>query len=198
MASKTLPIGFSYELGGLSREESSQGNTTALILAISLVFIYIILCCLYESLLIPFAILLIVPFGLCGSFLLSSVFGIDNSIYMQIGLVMLIGMLAKTAILLTEYATERRREEGLSIVRATLSAASVRLRPIVMTASVMIIGMLPLMLAHGAGARGNAAIGTCVVGGMAAGTIAILLCLPPLFCIFERWNEMIRRKRQTS
>ncbi len=185
VASKTLPVGYGYELSGLSREESSQGNTTILVLTISLVFIYIILCCLYESLLIPFTILLVVPFGLCGSFLLSSVFGIDNSIYMQIGLVMLVGMLAKTAILLTEYATERRKA-GLSIVRATLSAASVRLRPIVMTASVMIIGMVPLMLAHGAGARGNAAIGTCVVGGMMAGTTAILLCLPPLFCIFER------------
>ena len=188
VAGQTLPVGFGYELGGLSREESSQGNTTVLILAISLVFIYIILCCLYESLLIPFAILLVVPFGLCGSFLLASVFGIANSIYMQIGLVMLVGMLAKTAILLTEYATERRKE-GLSIVRATLSAASVRLRPIVMTASVMIIGMVPLMLAHGAGARGNAAIGTCVVGGMVAGTVAILLCLSPLFCIFERLDE---------
>lgn len=184
VASKTLPAGFGYELSGLSREESSQGNTTILILGISLVFIYIVLCCLYESLLIPFAILLVVPFGLCGSFLLSLVFGIDNSIYMQIGLVMLIGMLSKTAILLTEYATEQRRE-GLSIVRATLSAASVRFRPIVMTASVMIIGMIPLMLVHGAGARGNVAIGTCVVGGMVAGTIAILLCLPPLLCIFE-------------
>ena len=193
VASQTLPTGFGYELSGLSREESSQGNTTILILGINFLFIYIILCCLYESMLIPFAILLVVPFGLCGSFLLSSVFGIDNSIYMQIGLVMLIGMLAKTAILLTEYATERRRKERLSIVRATLSAASVRFRPIVMTASVMIIGMVPLMLAHGAGARGNAAIGTCVVGGMVAGTIAILLCLPPLFCIFERWNEKIRR-----
>ncbi len=188
VASKTLPVGYGYELSGLSREESSQGNTTILVLTISLVFIYIILCCLYESLLIPFAILLVVPFGLCGSFLLSSVFGIDNSIYMQIGLVMLVGMLAKTAILLTEYATERRKA-GLSIVRATLSAASVRLRPIVMTASVMIIGMVPLMLAHGAGARGNAAIGTCVVGGMLAGTTTILLCLPPLFCIFERLRK---------
>ncbi len=192
VASQTLPTGFGYELSGLSREESSQGNTTLLILGISLVFIYIILCCLYESMLIPFAILLIVPFGLCGSFLLSSVFGIDNSIYMQIGLVMLIGMLAKTAILLTEYATERRKE-GLSVTRAILSAASVRLRPIVMTASVMIVGMIPLMLAHGAGARGNATIGTCVVGGMVAGTIAILFCLPPLFCMFES-----RRERSSS
>lgn len=195
VAAQTLPSGYGYELSGLSREESSQGNATVVILAISLVFIYIILCCLYESLLIPFAILLTVPFGLLGSFLLASVFGIDNSIYMQIGLVMLIGMLSKTAILLTEYATERRRKEGMSIVRATLSAASVRLRPIVMTASVMIIGMVPLMLAHGAGARGNAAIGTCVVGGMVAGTIAILLCLPPLYCVFERLDERVRRKK---
>ncbi len=196
VASRTLPVGFGYELGGLSREESSQGNTTVLILCISLVFIYIIMCCLYESLLIPFSILLVVPFGLCGSFLLATAFGIDNSIYMQIGLVMLIGMLAKTAILLTEYATERRRA-GLSIICATLSAASARLRPIVMTASVMIIGMVPLVLAHGAGARGNVAIGTCVVGGMVAGTIAILLCLPPLFCVFERMREKHRRDCKT-
>lgn len=194
VAAQTLPSGFGYELSGLSREESSQGNATTLILAISIVFIYIILCCLYESLLIPFAIILVIPFGLCGSFLLASVFGIDNSIYMQIGLVMLIGMLAKTAILLTEYATERRDKEGLSMIRAILSAASVRLRPIVMTASVMIIGMVPLMLAHGAGARGNAAIGTCVVGGMVLGTLAILLALPALFCVFKKWDEKVRLK----
>lgn len=193
VAAQTLPSGFGYELSGLSREESSQGNTTALILVISIVFIYIILCCLFESLLIPFAIILIVPFGLCGSFLLSAALGIDNSIYMQIGLVMLIGMLAKTAILLTEYATERRKA-GMSIVNATLSAAKARLRPIVMTASVMIAGMIPLMLAHGAGARGNVAIGTCVVGGMIAGTIAILLCLPTLYCLFERLDEKVRMR----
>ena len=193
VAAQTLPSGFGYELSGLSREESSQGNTTALILIISIVFIYIILCCLFESLLIPFAIILIVPFGLCGSFLLSAALGIDNSIYMQIGLVMLIGMLAKTAILLTEYATERRKV-GMSIVNATLSAAKARLRPIVMTASVMIAGMIPLMLAHGAGARGNVAIGTCVVGGMVLGTIAILLCLPTLYCLFERLDEKVRMR----
>ncbi len=192
VASQTLPADFGYELGGLSREESSQGNTTARILGISLMFIYIILCCLYESLLIPFAVLLVVPFGLCGSFLLSAVFGIDNSIYMQIGLVMLIGMLTKTAILFTEYAAERRRE-GMSVVRATLSAGGARLRPIVMTAGVMIVGMVPLMFAQGAGARGNAAIGTCVAGGMVTGTAAILLCLPPLFCIFEKHDTRHRR-----
>lgn len=191
VARQTLPPGYGYELSGLSREESSQGNTTTLILTVSMVFIYIILCCLYESLLIPLAIILIVPFGLCGSFMLSAAFGIDNSIYMQTGLIMLVGMLAKTGILLTEYATKRRKE-GMSIARATLSAAEVRLRPIVMTASVMIIGMVPLMLAHGAGARGNAAIGTCVVGGMIAGTLALLVLLPPLYCIFSSTDERIR------
>ena len=194
VAAQTLPRGYGYELGGLSREESSQGNATIVILAISIVFIYIILCCLYESLLIPFAIILVVPFGLCGSFLLSSLFGLDNSIYMQIGLVMLIGMLAKTGILLTEYAIERRKA-GESIVRATLSAAAVRLRPIIMTASVMITGMLPLMFAHGAGARGNVAVGTCVVGGMVAGTIAILFLLPVLYCVFETLEENMKHRK---
>ncbi len=194
VAAKALPKGYGYEFGGLSREESSQGNATIVILAISIVFIYIILCCLYESLLIPFAIILVVPFGLCGSFLLSLLFGIDNSLYMQIGLVMLIGMLAKTGILLTEYATERHKV-GESIIRATLSAAAVRLRPIIMTASVMIIGMLPLMFAHGAGARGNVAIGTCVVGGMVVGTIAILFFLPVLYCVFETLEENMRHRK---
>ena len=193
VAAQTLPGGYGYEFGGLSREESSQGNAMVLILAVSIVFIYIILCCLYESLLLPFAIILVVPFGLCGSFILSSAFGMDNSIYMQIGLVMLIGMLAKTGILMTEYATERRKA-GATVLRAALSAASVRLRPIIMTASVMIIGMVPLMLAHGAGARGTAAIGTCVVGGMAVGTIAIMFFLPVLYCVFENLDEKIRHK----
>ena len=194
VAAQTLPAGFGYELGGLSREESSQGNTTVLILTISILFIYIILCCLYESLLLPFAIILVVPFGLCGSFLLSAASGIDNSIYMQIGLVMLIGMLAKTGILMTEYAVERRKA-GVSILHATLSAAAVRLRPIMMTASVMTIGMVPLMLAHGAGARGNAAIGTCVVGGMVVGTIAILFFLPVLYCVFEAFDEKMKHRK---
>jgi hydrophobic/amphiphilic exporter-1 (mainly G- bacteria), HAE1 family len=194
VAAQTLPNGYGYELGGLSREEQSQGNATIVILAISIVFVYIILCCLYESLLIPFAVVLVVPFGLCGSFLLAWAFGIDNSVYMQIGLVMLIGMLAKTGILMTEYAMERHKA-GSSVIRATISAASVRLRPIVMTASVMIIGMLPLALAHGAGARGNAAIGTCVVGGMVVGTMAIIFLLPVLYCAFETLEEKMRQRK---
>ena len=192
VAKQTLPTGFGYELSGMSREESSQGNVTGIVLLLSVIFIYIILSSLYESLLIPFAILLVIPFGLLGSFLMSAIFGIENNIYMQTGLIMLIGMLAKTAILLTEVATERRRKEGLSITAAALYAAKVRLRPIVMTATVMIFGMLPLMFSSGAGAKGDLSIGAGVLGGMVVGTIALLFFVPVLFCWFERWDERIR------
>ena len=186
VAAQTLPMGYSYELSGMSREESSQGNITAIVLLLSVVFIYIILSSLYESLLIPFAILLVIPFGLLGSFLLSGVFGIENNIYMQTGLIMLIGMLAKTAILLTEVATERRRKDDLSIAAAALYAAKIRFRPIVMTATVMVFGMLPLLFSTGAGAKGDLSIGTSVLGGMIAGTLALLFFVPVLFCLFAR------------
>ena len=195
VAARTLPTGYSYELSGMSREESTQGNTTAIVILISIVFIYIILSSLYESLLIPFAILLVVPFALLGSFLLSAAFGIENNIYMQTGLVMLIGMMSKTAILLTEVATERRRKHGTSILSASLYAARLRFRPIVMTATVMIFGMLPLMLSSGAGARGNIAIGAGVLGGMVVGTVALLFFVPMLFCLFERLDEKWRGKK---
>lgn len=193
VAKQTLPTGFGYELSGMSREESSQGNVTGIVLLLSVVFIYIILSSLYESLLIPFAILLVIPFGLLGSFGLAALLGIENNIYMQTGLVMLIGMLAKTAILLTEVATERRRKDGLSITAAALYAAKIRFRPIVMTATVMIFGMLPLMFSSGAGAKGDLSIGAGVLGGMVVGTIALLFFVPVLFCLFERWDERIRK-----
>ena len=198
VAKQTLPTGFGYELSGMSREESSQGNVTGIVLLLSVVFIYIILSSLYESLLIPFAILLVIPFGLLGSFGLAALLDIENNIYMQTGLVMLIGMLAKTAILLTEVATERRRKDGLSITAAALYAAKIRFRPIVMTATVMIFGMLPLMFSSGAGAKGDLSIGAGVLGGMVVGTIALLFFVPVLFCLFERWDEKIRRKRVLS
>ena len=195
VAKQTLPTGFGYELSGMSREESSQGNVTGIVLLLSVVFIYIILSSLYESLLIPFAILLVIPFGLLGSFGLAALLGIENNIYMQTGLVMLIGMLSKTAILFTEVATERRRKDGLSITEAALYAAKIRFRPIVMTATVMIFGMLPLMFSSGAGAKGDLSIGSGVLGGMVVGTIALLFFVPVLFCLFERWDERIRGKR---
>lgn len=192
VAAETLPTGFGYELSGMSREESSQGNVTAIVLVLSIVFIYIILSSLYESLLIPFAILFVIPFGLLGSFLMASIFGIENNIYMQTGLVMLIGMLAKTAILLTEVATECRRKRGMSVVAAALTAAKVRFRPIVMTAMVMVFGMLPLMFSSGAGAKGDLSIGAVVLGGMVVGTMFLLFFVPVLFCVFDLWDEMTR------
>lgn len=198
VAVHTLPTGYGYELSGMSREESAQGGTTTMILLLSVVFVYIILCSLYESLLLPFAILLVVPFSLLGSFAFSALFGIENNIYMQTGLIMLIGMTAKTAILLTEVATECRRGRGMTIAAAAMYAARLRLRPIVMTAAVMIFGMLPLMFSSGAGAKGNIAIGAGVLGGMVVGTVVLLLLVPMLFCLFERLDEKWRGKRKLT
>ena len=149
---EVLPRGYSFEFAGLSREESQTTNNTAIIFLICTVFVYLILCGLYESFFVPFSVILAVPFGLMGSFLFAKLMGLENNIYMQTGLIMLIGLLSKTAILLTEYASERRRA-GMSIVQAALAAAKVRLRPILMTILAMIFGLLPLMFATGAGAN---------------------------------------------
>lgn len=192
VAAKTLPTGYGYELSGMSREEASAGNTTALILLVSVVFIYIILCSLYESLLVPFAVLLAVPFGLLGSFAAAGVFGLENNIYMQTGLIMLIGMLAKTGILLIDVALTRRRA-GMSLSASAMAAARQRFRPIVMTSAVMIFGMLPLVVSSGAGAKGNMAIGMGVLGGMLVGTLALLLLVPMLFCLFRNMDERLSR-----
>ena len=183
-AAKVLPEGYGYEFGGMSREEASLGNTTAIIFVICVLFIYLILCALYESLFIPLAVILSVPFGLLGSFLFSRMWGLENNIYMQTGLIMLIGLLAKTAILLTEYATERHRK-GMSITMAAMSAARVRLRPILMTSLTMIFGMLPLVFAHGVGANGNISLGVGCAGGMLVGTIALLFVVPVLYMPFQ-------------
>ena len=188
VAAQTLPTGYGFEFGGMSREESNTGNTTTIVFVICVVFIYLILCALYESLFIPLAVILSVPFGLAGSFLFARMFGLENNIYLQTGLIMLIGMLSKTAILLTEYASERRRH-GMTISQAVISAAQVRLRPILMTALTMIFGMLPMMFASGVGANGNISIGVGVVGGMLIGTIALLFIVPVLFVVFQTLQE---------
>ena len=188
VAETALPEGYGYEFGGMSREEASTGNTTTLVFIICIVFIYLILCALYESLMIPFAVILSIPFGLAGSFLFAKMWGLENNIYMQTGLIMLIGLLAKTAILLTEYASERRRQ-GMSITVAAMSAAKARLRPILMTSMTMIFGMLPLMFAHGVGANGNISVGVCTVGGMLLGTAGLLFVVPSLFIIFQYLQE---------
>lgn len=195
VAAQVLPTGYGYELGGMSREESNTGNTTTLVFVICVVFIYLILCALYESLFVPMAVILSVPFGLAGSFLFAKMFGLENNIYLQTGLIMLIGLLSKTAILLTEYASERRHH-GMSIMQAAISAAQVRLRPILMTSLTMIFGMLPMMFSTGVGANGNISIGVGTVGGMLIGTIALLFIVPPLFMVFQYLQEKIMPARQ--
>ena len=195
VAEETLPEGYGFEFGGMSREEASSGSTTTLVFVIWVVFIYLILCALYESLFIPIAVILSVPFGLAGSFLFAKMFGLENNIYLQTGLIMLIGLLAKTAILLTEYASERRRH-GMTITQAAISAAQVRLRPILMTSLTMIFGMLPMMFSSGVGANGNISIGVGTVGGMLIGTIALLFIVPVLFIVFQTLQERLMPERK--
>ena len=194
VASQVLPAGYGYEFGGMSREEADSGSSVAIIFVICVVFIFLILCALYESIFIPIVIILSVPFGLAGSFLFARWFGLENNIYLQIGLLMLIGLLSKTAILLTEYASQKRKE-GMSITMAAMSAAKVRLRPILMTSLTMIFGMLPLMFASGVGANGNISIGVGTVGGMLVGTIALLVIVPALFIVFQYIEEKVMPKR---
>ena len=195
-ARQPLPEGYGFEFGEMAREEASTTGTTAIVFGICIVFIYLLLCALYESLMIPLAVILSVPFGLAGSFLFAQLWGLENNIYMQTGLVMLIGLLSKTAILLTEYASARRRQ-GMSIAAAALSAARARLRPILMTSLTMIFGMLPLMFATGVGANGNRSVGVGTVGGMLIGTLTLLFVVPALFMVFqwiqERWLPDRRR-----
>ena len=190
-ATQYLPKGFGYDFGGLSRTERENTGGMGIILAVSIVFVYIVLSMLYESWFIPFAVLLSVPSGMVGSFLFVRLFGLENNIYLQMGLIMLIGLLAKTAILLTEFATERRRE-GMSLAGAAITAAKERLRPILMTALTMIVGLLPMMFSTGVGANGNRSLGTGVVGGMLIGMLALLFLVPSLFVVFQWMQEKFR------
>ena len=191
-ADNVLPPSYTYELGGLSREESNTTNNAVSIFVLCMVLIYLILCALYESVFIPFAVLLSVPCGLMGSFLFAWLFGLENNIYMQTGLIMIIGLLAKTAILLTEYAG-KRRAEGMTLAQAAYSAAKVRLRPILMTVLSMVFGLVPLMMAHGVGANGSRSLATGVIGGMIVGTLALLFLVPSLFIAFQYIQERIKR-----
>ncbi len=193
-AAKELPVGYSLEFGGITREESQTSGRIIFIFLICIVFAYLVMVALYESLFIPLAVMLSVPFGLAGSLLFAKLFGVENNIYMQIGMVMLVGLLSKTAILLTEYASQAR-SEGMSLTKAALSSAKVRLRPILMTSLTMIIGMLPLMFASGVGANGSRTIGVCVVGGMLFGTLGLLLSVPVLFVVFQKIQEKVNKKK---
>lgn len=191
VAAQTLPIGYGYEYSGLTREEAtSSSSSTAYIFGLVLLFVYLLLSAQYESYIIPFAVILSVPFGLMGTFIFAHLMGIDNNIYLQIALIMLIGLLAKNAILIVEFALERRRT-GVSIVNAAILGSKARLRPILMTSLAMIIGLLPLMFATGAGANGYNALGTGAIGGMLVGMILQVLVVPALFVAFQIIQEKI-------
>lgn len=199
VAARTLPTGYGYEYSGMTREEAQMAGShdTVIIYCICVLFIYLILCALYESLFVPMAVIMSVPFGLAGSFLFARMWGLENNIYLQTGLIMLIGLLSKTAILVTEYATERRKS-GMTLTQAAMSAAAVRLRPILMTALTMVFGMLPLMFASGVGANGNRSLGVGVVGGMVIGTVALLFVTPAFFIVFQYVEERVMGKRKNE
>lgn len=197
VAAEVLPKGYGFEFDGITREEAQTGSNTAIIFGICILLIYLILSALYESFLIPFAVILAVPCGLTGSFLMAKAMGLENNIYLQTGIIMLIGLLSKTAILITEYAAERRAG-GMSLTQAAVSAAKARLRPILMTVLTCVFGMIPLMLSHGVGANGNSTLGSGVVGGMIVGTLALLFLVPTLFIVFQTLQEKIKPVEFTS
>ncbi len=191
VAAQTLPVGFGYEYSGLTREEASTGSgNTGYVFGLVLLFVYLLLSAQYESYILPWAVILSVPFGLMGTFIFARFMGIDNNIYLQIALIMLIGLLAKNAILIVEFALERRRM-GMSIAKAAVQGAEARLRPILMTSLAMIIGLLPMMFAHGAGANGNHALGGGAIGGMLIGMILQVIVVPALFVAFQALQEKI-------
>ena len=203
VAEQTLPTGFGYEFSGMTREEqSSSGSTTAMIFILCFVFVYLLLSAQYESYILPLSVLLSVPFGLAGSFIFVHLMGLannivpilgaaTNNIYMQIALIMLIGLLAKNAILIVEFALDRRKM-GMSITWAAVLGAGARLRPILMTSLAMVVGLLPMMFAFGVGANGNRALGASAVGGMLIGMICQIFVVPALFVIFQYLQEKIK------
>ena len=192
VAAQSLPTGYGYEYSGMTREEQSTGSgTTAMIFVLCLVFVYLLLSAQYESYILPLAVILSIPFGLAGSFIFAWMMGVQNNIYMQIALIMLIGLLAKNAILIVEFALERRRM-GMSITWAAVLGAAARLRPILMTSLAMVVGLLPLMFASGVGANGNSTLGTGAVGGMLIGMICQIFVVPALFVAFQYLQEKIK------
>ena len=200
LMAEVFPDGYGYEFGGMAREEAAtaESNDTVIIYSIAVLLIYLILACLYNSLFIPLAVLLSIPFGMFGAYLVMrplAALGININIYVQTGVIMLMGLVAKTAILITEFAMQKR-EEGLSPYDAAIGACKDRLRPILMTVLTMIIGMIPLIVEGGAGAIGNKSLAICVVGGMIVGTIAILFITPALYIVFQKVHEKLTPNKE--
>lgn len=190
VAAQTLPQGYTFEFSGLTLEELSSGNQTLLIFILSLLFIYFLLSAQYKSYILPFSVLLSLPIGLAGAFLFARLFGLDNNIFLQISLIMLIGLLAKNAILIVEFALMHRLS-GRNLIQSAIAGATARLRPILMTSFAFIFGLLPLMIATGAGAISNRSIGTAAVGGMLIGTVFGVFVIPVLFIVFQTLQEKI-------
>ena len=190
VAKETLPEGYGYEYSGLTRSEAESSNSTGLIFALCIVFVYLILSAQYESYILPLSVVLSIPFGLAGAFIFTNLFGHSNDIYMQISLIMLIGLLAKNAILIVQFALERRRT-GMAIKYSAILGAGARLRPILMTSLAMVIGLLPLMFASGVGKNGNQTLGAAAVGGMLLGTICQIFVVPALFAVFQWLQEKL-------
>ncbi|MGK9118379.1 efflux RND transporter permease subunit [Olivibacter jilunii] len=190
VAQETLPRGTDFDYSALTREEINSGNQTLMIFGLCLIFVYFLLSAQYKSYILPFAVLLSLPIGLAGAFLFARLGGLDNNIFLQISLIMLIGLLAKNAILIVEFSVQRRNS-GLSLVRAAISGASARLRPILMTSFAFVFGLLPLMLASGVGALSNRSIGTAAVGGMLIGTVFGIFVIPTLFVMFQALHERL-------
>ena len=191
VAKQVLPQGYGYEFSGLTRSEKEASNSTAMIFVLCIVFVYLILSAQYESYILPLAVILSIPIGLSGAFIFTLIFGHNNDIYMQISLIMLIGLLAKNAILIVEFALERRRT-GMAIKYAAILGAGARLRPILMTSLAMIIGLLPLMFASGVGRNGNQTLGAAAVGGMLIGTLCQVFVVPALFAFFQYLQERVK------
>ena len=191
VAAQVLPQGYGIDYSGLTRSERESSNSTGIIFALCFVFVYLILSAQYESYILPLAVMLSIPFGLAGAFLFTNLFGHSNDIYMQIALIMLIGLLAKNAILIVQFALERRMT-GMAIKYSAILGAAARLRPILMTSLAMIIGLLPLMFASGVGKNGNQTLGAAAVGGMLIGTLLQVFVVPALFAVFQWLQEKIK------
>ena len=192
-----LPNNYTVAYSGLTREEVSAGNQTMFIFGLSILFVFFLLSAQYESYLLPFAVILSLPFGVFGAYISTKFLGLENNIYFQISLIMLIGLLAKNAILIVEIALQKRRK-GESIVEAAIDGAKSRLRPILMTSFAFILGLMPLVLAKGVGSEGNKSIGTGAVGGLLIGTILGVFVIPILFILFQWLQEKISSKPEVQ
>ena len=188
LSKKVLPIGFHYEWSGLSLEELASGRTTLILFSLGVLVVYLTLSAQYESFVLPFIVLLAVPMAMLGALIAQSLRGLQNDVYCQVGLVMLIGLASKNAILIVEFA-EQLRQRGMPLVEAAVEAARIRLRPILMTSLAFILGVVPLMVAHGAGQEGRHSVGTTVFGGMIMSTLLNLFFIPVLYLIVEGWRE---------